>query len=154
MTSILPLFHKPAQPQAPIPMATIPTAPVAQAPTSQGTASNAAGQSAGGQGQASSNPVVNTTAEMYWCIDKIFADPSETVLCFIPEVGALKDDYELYTQVNRAIRRSSGRFLTGWFLNFMSWKRCTKVEFVKVSSAPFPFSRFETRPKLISSVRT
>ena len=69
---------------------------------------------------------------MYWCIDKIFADPAETVLCSIPEVDTMKDDYELYKQVNSAIRRSSGRFLKGWFLNLLSWKRCTEVEFVKV----------------------
>ncbi|UPK95247.1 hypothetical protein LCI18_006182 [Fusarium solani-melongenae] len=64
--------------------------------------------------------------DIYWCIEKIFTEPTENHLFSIPNSEDLKDDKELYDQVNKAI--SSARC---WIWRLFSWKRCTEVEFLE-----------------------
>lgn len=76
--------------------------------------------------QQSSNP----SRDMYWCIEKIFTEPTENHLFPILNSEDLKDDEDLYNQVNTAIR--SARYWIWWLF---SWKRCTEVEFIEVTKS-------------------
>jgi hypothetical protein len=74
--------------------------------------------------------------DIYWCVDKIYSEPSETVLCPVHNSETLVNDVHLYREVNRAIkeaRRAPGTF-EAWLMNLISWKICTKVDFVKVNN--------------------
>lgn len=73
-------------------------------------------------------PTPKPTKDMYWCVEKSFTEPTETHLFPILDSETLKDDEELYRQVNKAIRSACGWI--GWLF---SWKRVTDVEFVKVA---------------------
>ncbi|KAH6967782.1 kinase-like domain-containing protein [Ilyonectria sp. MPI-CAGE-AT-0026] len=76
-------------------------------------------------------PTPGASKDMYWCVEKVFTEPAETHLFPIINTDTLNDDQELYRQVNRAIGSSVGSSRTRWILRRLSWKRCTKVEFVK-----------------------
>ncbi|KAL6399804.1 serine/threonine protein kinase [Ilyonectria robusta] len=76
-------------------------------------------------------PTPGPSKDMYWCVEKVFTEPAETHLFPIVNTNTLNDDQELYRQVNRAIGSSVGSSRTRWILRRLSWKRCTKVEFVK-----------------------
>lgn len=76
-------------------------------------------------------PTPGASKDMYWCVEKVFTEPAETHLFPIVNTNTLNDDQELYRQVNRAIGSSVGSSRTRWILRRLSWKRCTKVEFVK-----------------------
>ncbi|KAH6898373.1 hypothetical protein B0T10DRAFT_543346 [Thelonectria olida] len=71
------------------------------------------------------------TKDIYWCVEKAYAEPEEILLFPIVNCEALKDDEELYRQVNKAIRCSGGNSIKGWLLQKLSWKRCTRIEFIK-----------------------
>lgn len=66
--------------------------------------------------------------DMYWCIEKIFTEPTENHLFSILKSEDLEDDKDLYDRVNKAIR--SARCWVWWLF---SWKRCTEVDFIEVT---------------------
>ncbi|RSM14890.1 hypothetical protein CEP52_001104 [Fusarium oligoseptatum] len=71
-------------------------------------------------------PPPSLSRDMYWCVEKIFTEPTENHLFSILNSDDLKDDEALYRRVNKAI--SSAR---GWIWRLFSWKRCTEVEFIE-----------------------
>ncbi|KAK2023907.1 hypothetical protein LX32DRAFT_570828 [Colletotrichum zoysiae] len=71
-----------------------------------------------------------TTRELYWCIDEVFSEPRQTMRRPIPVQLALTDE-ELYETTNKAFGASVGSLLNRWFLNFLSWKCCVGVDFIK-----------------------
>lgn len=80
-------------------------------------------------------PSQGPKTDIYWCVERVYTEPTEIHLAPILDSESLTDDEELYRQVNRAIRSSGGAWLKGWILQLLSWKRCTEVEFVKVSNS-------------------
>jgi hypothetical protein len=81
--------------------------------------------------------------EMYWCVDKPWAEPNETLMCPI-QVDCIKDDMELYQKLKNKYVRIRGPLIH----NVLSWKTCTGVKFVKVRS-PF-FYMLKTTSKTTS----
>ena len=77
-------------------------------------------------------PPPGSSKDMYWCVEKVYTEPTESHLFPILHSHTLGDDEELYRHVNRAIKGSVGSSIKGWILQRLSWKRCTQAEFVKV----------------------
>lgn len=77
-----------------------------------------------------SNPSDNgRTKEIYLCVDKVLVEVQQTTLCPIPRVNTLSDDKVLLCKIREQLRDCNG-----WFKNLISWKTCTEVKFVTVSS--------------------
>jgi hypothetical protein len=71
--------------------------------------------------------------EIYWCIDKIFDEPIKSVFRCIERADQIREDFSFYRQVNHKLRSAGGAGLKGWITPYISWKRVTSVEFIKVS---------------------
>lgn len=67
--------------------------------------------------------------EIYLCVDKVLVEFPETIMCPISNVHSLPDDEALFTKMREQLRACNG-----WFKNVISWKTCTRIKFVKVSS--------------------
>ena len=62
--------------------------------------------------------------EIYWCVDRVWTEPSETWLCVLNQIS---DDRLLYKLLSDEFRKVHG--LRG---RIFSWKRCTSVDFISV----------------------
>ncbi|KAI0445157.1 kinase-like domain-containing protein [Xylaria telfairii] len=69
--------------------------------------------------------------EVYWCHDKVYTEPLQTILYEVDHWDSLQCDKDFYKRVNQLTRQTKGRSLPGWLLSALSWKRCTQVDFVK-----------------------
>ncbi|KAI0973416.1 hypothetical protein F4678DRAFT_26520 [Xylaria arbuscula] len=69
--------------------------------------------------------------DVYWCNDKVFTEPLQTILYEIDDWDSLQSDEDFYKRVNQLTRQIKGRPLQAWLSSFLSWKRCAKVDFVK-----------------------
>lgn len=97
--------------------------------SSLGTMALASGAAHSSTGLPSQGP----TKDIYWCVERLYTEPTEVYLAPITNSESLNDDEELYRHVNSAIRSSRGQSLKGWILQWLSWKTCTEVQFVKVT---------------------
>ena len=81
---------------------------------SPGTQSNLAGDVSTAQQQS---------REIYWCVDKVWTEPSETWLCILKKIS---DDRLLYKLLSDKLRKVQG------LRSMFSWKSCTRVDFISV----------------------
>ncbi|KAI0427149.1 kinase-like domain-containing protein [Xylaria sp. FL1042] len=72
-----------------------------------------------------------SSQDVYWCNDKVYTEPLQTILYEINNWDALHSDKEFYELVNCLTRHIKGWRLSGWLFSVLSWKRCTQVDFVK-----------------------
>jgi hypothetical protein len=88
-------------------------------------------------GSGDNNPRLNESAErqaliskeIYWCVDRPWTEPNETLLSTLINSEAIRDDAELYKKLKIEYIKTRG-----WFRHYLlSWKTCTSVDFVKVS---------------------
>ncbi|KAI0545792.1 kinase-like domain-containing protein [Xylaria curta] len=71
------------------------------------------------------------TKDVYWCNDKVYTEPLQTMLYEVNDWDSLQYDENFYGRVNEVTRSSHGGILRGWLFSLLSWKRCTRVDFVK-----------------------
>lgn len=83
------------------------------------------------QTESQERPTAET--EMYWCIEKTFTEPMETVYRCIKPMMNIEDDSTLFNAVNDKIRGVGGEGWKGMVTHWLSWKRVTEVDFIKVS---------------------
>ncbi|KAI1390684.1 kinase-like domain-containing protein [Hypoxylon trugodes] len=87
------------------------------------------------QEQVQNNPSLTSTPgqskQLYWCVDRVFSEPLQTVLFPIREIQGLQDDEQFYLKVNKRFNKVRGGKARGWVTDFFSWKRCTEVNFIK-----------------------
>lgn len=65
--------------------------------------------------------------EIYWCVDKVWTEPSETWLCTLNQIS---DDSLLYKRLSDGFRKVHG--LRG---QIFSWRTCTSVDFISVRAS-------------------
>ena len=105
-----------------------PTAQVSPQGLQPGTQSDQAGGVSTAQQQS---------REIYWCVDKVWTEPSETWVYILKKIS---DDSLLYKLLSDKFRKVQG--LRG---QMFSWKRCTRVDFISVR-ADLPLANF--RPNM------
>lgn len=62
--------------------------------------------------------------EIYWCVDKVWTEPSQTWLCTLSQIS---DDRSLCKLLSKEFKKVHG--LRG---QIFSWKKCTGVDFISV----------------------
>lgn len=67
---------------------------------------------------------VGQRLEIYWCVDKVWTDPSQTRLCTLSQI---RNDRQLCKKLFDNLQKVQG--LRGRILSF---KKCTRVDFISV----------------------
>ena len=65
--------------------------------------------------------------DVFWCVDKAWSEPAQTLLCSIPDKDEFLDDDSLCKRLSQEYDRVRGRFAV-----LFSWKKCMDVRFIKV----------------------
>lgn len=73
--------------------------------------------------------------DVYCCINKMYTEPLETILRHINHNGL--NDEQFFIAFNKEIRHAAGNWFWGSLRRLFSWKRCSRITFVEVSSPPF-----------------
>lgn len=66
---------------------------------------------------------------IYWCVDKSWIQPCETLLRTVHNVDQIIDDKTFCAKLKEEYQR-----VRGWKGRLLSWKTCMDIEFIKVSS--------------------
>jgi hypothetical protein len=70
----------------------------------------------------------HVSKEIYWCVDRPWCEIRETLLSVMANSQTLRDDEELYRNLQSEYIKARGRFR-----HYLTWKSCHSVEFIKVS---------------------
>lgn len=73
-----------------------------------------------------------TDKELYWCIDKAWSEPRQTLVRTIADLHMLTDDGILCSRLVQEYKS-----VRGFWSRFFSWKHCLSVDFIKVRSFVF-----------------
>lgn len=73
-----------------------------------------------------------TNKDIFWCVDSVFVEPLETILCPVT-IRSSMDDFQLFDTANGEIDKINRLRLGSWIPSLPSFKSCTRCRFIKVS---------------------